>query len=289
MLAVVALLLVGASPADLASPVSPAQRALYEAGAIRNKHPKWQIDAVPWLSKLQAPAVLAELAALATTENKALFRPNWDPTALEINNRSDRDWLALALLNKGRLQPSGCRVAPETCRVLSRLTHHLQPRPPAAAEVGVRIVALQPGARLRAHHGPGGRLVAHLGILIPPTGASLTLAGEQLAWTEGEWTVFDDSFLHSAENLASTPRYILHVTFPHPDIVPPLVPPVVLDVCGPPPPSSPGAIIASTNTSHMRMDFFSNCSVQVTNLRNQSLKSAPEPLLTLCATPRHSN
>lgn len=41
-------------------------------------------------------------------------------------------------------------------------------------------------------------------------------------------------------------------------------------------------LIASTNTSHLKLDFFSNCNVQVTNLRNISLKSVPQPLLTLC-------
>jgi hypothetical protein len=279
----VALLLPTAGSVGSVGSVGAAQRALHETGAIRNLHPQWQPEAVPWLSKLQTPPVLAELAALATTDNETLFRPNWDPTGIESQADDSSDWLALSLLNKGQLQPSGCNVAPETCAVLAGLAHHLQPRPPAAAEVGVRIIALQPGARLRSHHGPGGRLVAHLGIRIPPTGASLTLDGEQLGWAEGEWTVFDDSFLHSAENLATTPRYILHVTFPHPDIVPPLVPvpPVLPDACGPPPPPSVGTIIASTNSSHMRLDFFSNCSVQVTNLRNQSLKSIPEPLLTL--------
>jgi hypothetical protein len=261
--------------------VGAAQRTLHEAGAIQNLHPQWQPEAVPWLSKLQAPPVLAELAALATIDNETLFRPNWDPTSIEIQTEDRSDWLALALLNKGRLQPSGCHVAPETCAVLAGLAHYLQPRPPAAAEVGVRILALQPGARLRPHHGPGGRLVAHLGIRIPQTGASLTLDGKQLAWAEGEWTVFDDSFLHSAENLAMTPRYILHVTFPHPDIVPPLpLDTAVAAAAAAAVDGSAALPIATIAAPGVSLAVFANCSAASTNTRNGE-PSAAEALLLL--------
>jgi hypothetical protein len=256
---------------------------------------QWPLEAAgPWLSRLQTRAVRTELAALVAGDkgdggNGDLFQPNWDPSSLSMNGTSA--WESVPLLNKGRLQRDGCRAAASTCATLAALEHHLRPRPgrwglPAATEVGVRVLKLRPGAQLRPHHGPGGRLVAHLGLKIPAQGSSLTLAGEKLHWTEGEWLIFDDSVLHSAENLGNEPRYILHVTFPNPNLVPPASSTVVL-------PSLPDTmttqllskaasrLIASTNTSHLRLDFFSNCQVQVTNLRNLSLRSPPEPLLTL--------
>ena len=111
--------------------------------------------------------------------------------------------------------------------------------------------------------------------------------------------IFDDSVPHSASNPdAHRARYVLHITFPHPDIVPATAGTVVSPFPQPhgavddgypaaaAPPSPPaGPPIASTNTSHFRLAFFANCDVQVTNLRNASLQSVPEPLLTLYNKP----
>ena len=225
-----------AFPAAAASgTVGSAQLVLVRDGVIESPlRAQWPADMLPWLAMLQTETIRDELAAVVAMDARVggLFQPNWDPSS--ISNRSG-DWESLSLLNKGRVQRAGCEVAAETCAVLRRLGHYLKPRPPAAAEVGVRILKLMPNAKLRPHHGPGGRLVAHLGIKIP-TGSSLTLDGDKLQWQEGEWLVFDDSFLHSAENLAQEPRYILHVTFPHPDLVPPMQPPAPPV---PPPPATP--------------------------------------------------
>jgi hypothetical protein len=71
---------------------------------------------------------------------------------------------------------------------------------------------------------------------------------------DGELRAFDDSYLHSAENKADKPRYILHVTFPHPDLLAPR--PALA--------GSAAAAIATTATAHVRLDFFADCGVQVT-------------------------
>lgn len=63
----------------------------------------------------------------------------------------------------------------------------------AIPQVGVRLNRLLPGARLRRHRGPGNRLVAHLGIIVPTHGAELEVDGLALHWTEGQFVVFDDS------------------------------------------------------------------------------------------------
>ena len=76
---------------------------------------------------------------------------------------------------------------------------------------------LAPGARLRSHRGPGGRLVAHLGVQVPAeNAATLTVAGETRGWTQGGLLVFDDAYEHHAQNLADVPRIVLHLTFPKP-------------------------------------------------------------------------
>ena len=180
----------------------------------------WPADGqLAWLRVLEAPAVLAELQSVARADAEApatdnfftrKFSASWDLAT------KAQDWQALPLSNKGSADDMGCAIAPITCGVLRELHPHLVPRGPAASEVGVRLLKLAGGASLRSHVGPGGRLVAHLGVSVPPS-ASLTVDGEELRWGEGKLLVFDDGFEHSAQNVGTDrPRYILQVTFPHP-------------------------------------------------------------------------
>ena len=213
---------------------------------------------VPWLAALQEKAVLTELQALADRDLNG--KPESETFAADFGPNSDLaqqpgGWTALPLLNKGRLDAAGCAAAPLTCAALSGLAAHLAPRD-GGDEVGVRVLKLAAGATLRPHVGPGGRLVAHLGLRVPPAGAALTVAGERVEWREGQFTIFDDSLLHSAENLGSTARYVLHVTFPLP---------------------REAAVVMSVSTQHAKLAVSSDCTVQVTNLRN-SISSRPEPL-----------
>ena len=207
---------IGASSGDFAGHDRPGDGPDLRGEAI------WPVEGeLAWLRALEAPAVLAELqevvladAAVAVAANASVFTPkfsaSWDLAT------AAQDWQALPLQNKGRADAAGCAIAPITCGVLAKLHPHLVPRGPAASEVGVRLLKLAGGASLRRHVGPGGRLVAHLGVSVPPS-ASLTVNGQELHWGEGKLLVFDDAFEHSAQNLAADqPRYILQVTIPHP-------------------------------------------------------------------------
>ncbi len=175
-----------------------------------------------WLAPLSGAAVVAELQEVArddrdrhatTMESSGLFEEQF--SASQPTLAPAGGWSAVTLMNKGQLNPDGCTVAPRTCAALELLQRHLAPTP-ESPEVGVRLLKLDGGAQLQAHHGPGGRLVAHLGVLVPPT-ASLTIGDESLRWVEGELLVFDDSVEHSVQNLGTDqPRYILQVVFPMP-------------------------------------------------------------------------
>ena len=173
-----------------------------------------------FLSPLSAEDVVKELQGVArddrdqaATSRSRLFE---DRFSASWTLAPGGGWSAVTLMNKGQLRTDSCTVAPRTCAALREIQPHLAPTP-QSPEVGVRLLKLDGGAQLQAHHGPGGRLVAHLGVLVPPT-ASLTVAGERLHWTEGEMLVFDDSVQHSVENVASKqPRYILQIVFPKPE------------------------------------------------------------------------
>ena len=220
---------------------------------------------ISWLERLQEPSMLAELQELADRDmardnfnfagGRLRFESSFGPNS-DLAERPG-DWTALVLLNKGRFNTAGCKAAPRTCAVLKDIAAHLNPS--RDEEVGVRLLKLRAGATLRPHLGPGGRLVAHLGVRVPRTGAALTVAGQRVQWREGEITTFDDSLLHFAENLGDHARYVLHVAFPYP---------------------SGKANIFSVSTPHLKLDANSDCTVRVTNLRN-GISSRSEPLLHL--------
>eukprot|EP01052_Picozoa_sp_SAG31_P046835 SAG31_NODE_9118_length_1330_cov_1.917141_2_plen_277_part_01 len=154
----------------------------------------------------------------------------------------------------------------------------------------MRVLKLAPGGRLQPHRGPGGRLVAHLGIKVPPE-AFLTVAGQTLRWREGGLTVFDDAALHSAANPSPRPRYILHVAFPKPpasqaggfglgDVSSATA---AADAPQQIPGSSGGAaagVVARIATVGVELTVFGNCSAVATNKHNGQ-SSVPEPLLLL--------
>lgn len=202
-----------------------------------------------------------ELQGIADVDRNAsvgtLFAAGFGPNSDLANNPVG--WTAVAFMNKGVLNHGGCTAAPKTCAVLGRLGQHLAPRA-NAEQVGVRLLKLAAGTTLRPHIGPGGRLVAHLGIRVPPSGSSLTVAGETVHWTEGNIVIFDDSAVHSSVNHAATSRYILHVTFPWA--------------------SATTGVIHTIRTPYAKLETSSDCSVVVTNLRN-NITSLPEPLAML--------
>ena len=206
--------------APLAARVGLAVLALREHGRLGVLKPIWSADEPPlhWLRMLTTPAVVAELRGVASG-NATTFSPsfqNWN-----LNAHRTSDWTSLSLLNKGQLDEAGCQLAPQTCALLRTVLPQLAPVVGIAEETGARLLRLAPGARLRPHFGPGGRLVAHLGVAVPaPRGSARLHVGSQvLSWEEGQLLVFDDGYLHWAENGGETARVILHLTFPNPTVV----------------------------------------------------------------------
>ena len=220
-------------------------------------------ESFSWLSDLAAPAIVNELSAVST-KNARAFREDWQ--GLAAPGTSAHEWSALTLLNRGRLDEQGCKLAPATCAVLGALLlrGQLQPRK-GTAEVGARLLRLGPGASLRPHRGLGGRLVAHVGI-VTPAGATLTVQGETREWETGKVLVFDDHAEHHAENRGTEARVVLHVAFPKGGRRSTAA-------------SPPIATIAAGSGS-FRVQVYANCTAQTTLLAD-GRRSALLPLLTL--------
>ncbi len=70
---------------------------------------------------------------------------------------------------------------------------------------------LPPGAKLNRHRDPfAGSLRYHLGLVTPNSDACrIWVDGEPYAWKDGEDLLFDETFIHSAENATDKTRIIL--------------------------------------------------------------------------------
>ena len=73
------------------------------------------------------------------------------------------------------------------------------------------FASLPPGAKLVRHRDPyAGSLRYHLGLVTPnDPGCYIDVDGERYHWKDGEAVMFDETFIHHAENTTDRPRVIL--------------------------------------------------------------------------------
>jgi beta-hydroxylase len=73
------------------------------------------------------------------------------------------------------------------------------------------FAVLPPGGKLGAHRDPyAGSLRYHLGLVTPNSAAcGIVVDGEPYHWRDGEAVIFDETYIHSAENRADTARLIM--------------------------------------------------------------------------------
>jgi beta-hydroxylase len=77
---------------------------------------------------------------------------------------------------------------------------------------GAMFASLEPGGRLVIHRDPyAGSLRYHLGLITPksPGQCRILVDGEPYTWRDGEDVLFDETFLHYAENTTQDNRIIL--------------------------------------------------------------------------------
>jgi beta-hydroxylase len=97
--------------------------------------------------------------------------------------------------------PSARSLCPKTVELLNSIpTVH-----------GAMFAMLPPGGKLGAHRDPfAGSLRYHLGLVTPNSDKCRILVdGVQCVWRDGEAFMFDETFIHSAENATDVNRIIL--------------------------------------------------------------------------------
>ena len=119
---------------------------------------------------------------------------------LAFNSFFKRGWKRFYLKWYGECLPSAKRECPETVRLLEQV-------PSVKAAM---FALLAPDSRLVRHRDPfAGSLRYHLGLSTPNSDlCRIFIDGQPYAWKDGEDIVFDETYIHRAENRTDEPRII---------------------------------------------------------------------------------
>lgn len=162
----------------------------------------------PWVKRLemQTPRIRGEAQAILGGAGWAPYieretrRPNTNANPL----LQDPNWSAFYLIKDGSEVALNAQRCPATMAALRELPLCRTGRTPS-----VLFSLLQPGTRIRPHHGfMNTRLICHLPLIIPAK-CALRVGNETRAWREGEVVLFDDSVEHEAWNLSRELRVVM--------------------------------------------------------------------------------
>lgn len=108
----------------------------------------------------------------------------------------------------GDFLPSALERCPKTTELIGRI-----PDVNSAA-----FTLLPPGGKLGRHRDPfASSMRYHLGLVCPTEpGCRIWVDGQEYSWKDGEDVVFDETYVHWAENTTDTTRLILFVDFTRP-------------------------------------------------------------------------
>lgn len=171
--------------------------------------PWFERSEFPWLTSIeeQTDTIRSEYAQVVG-QNADLLKPYFEQGDRATDTFSDligkSGWQSMHLLKFGRVEEN-CQKFPETMAILDSL-------PLARAGVyfpEVVFSVLGADAVIPPHHGLSNtRLAVHLPLIVPEA-CSITVGEETRQWVEGECLIFDDSFIHTAQNKSELPRLVL--------------------------------------------------------------------------------
>lgn len=185
--------------ADHSTLLAPYNAFVYATSAVP-RTPRLDVADFPELS------VLVDAWETIRDEGLALYEAGHVRVAerhndLAFNSFYKRDWRRFYLKWYGRPLPSAERLCPRTVALLRRT-------PSVHAAM---FTVLAPRSHLVRHRDPfAGSVRFHLGLRTPNADACrIFIDGEPYAWRDGEAVVFDETYIHRAENRTDVPRLIL--------------------------------------------------------------------------------
>ena len=179
--------------------LAPVNVFLYAFSAIPNK-PYTPVERFPELEKLRANAAVIREEGLALMAHARMKSPDQKDDA-GFNSFAKSGWKRFYLKWYGDAHPSALRLCPRTTELLRDI--------PSVS--GAMFATLPPGAVLNPHRDPyAGSMRYHLGLVTPNDDACrIEVDGEAYSWRDGEGVIFDETFIHRAQNETDVERLIL--------------------------------------------------------------------------------
>lgn len=179
-------------------------------------------DAFDWIDDLAAAtdAIDEELSALISAQHP--FEPYLQgsplaPVTYDHAAVGHDGWGAMHLYKVGQPVEDHIKLCPRTLEVLQRL-----PIPDVPSKSpNVLFSRLKPGMHIPPHHGQtNARLIGHLALQTPPSGAWLRVGSQKREHRRGEVMLFDDSVEHEAMNESAVDRIVLIFDIWRPELSP---------------------------------------------------------------------
>ena len=179
--------------------MAPINCFLYAFSTISSK-PYHSLEAFPELTLLQENWEKIRDEAQALESEKSIVATDGHEDA-GFNSFFRTGWKRFHLKWYGNDLVSARKKCAYTCSLLDQI-------PSIKAAM---FASLPPGARLVAHRDPyAGSMRYHLGLVTPGNSeCSIFVDGEQYTWQDGEGVIFDETFIHYAENKTDQPRIVL--------------------------------------------------------------------------------
>jgi beta-hydroxylase len=179
--------------------LAPYNALMYLFSRVKAR-PYADVSDFPELAPLQANWELIREEALRLDEGGRI-RAATGYNDLGFNSFFRSGWKRFYLKWYGETPPSALQACPQTVALLSAIP----------SIKGAMFAALPPGGKLVRHRDPyAGSLRYHLGLVTPNAPACyIEVDGQRYFWRDGEAVMFDETFIHHAENTTDQTRVIL--------------------------------------------------------------------------------
>jgi beta-hydroxylase len=185
--------------ADHANFLAPFNTLMYMFSAVRAR-PFVDLRAFPELEAITSQWQMIREEAL-TLFDEGHIRAAVGYNDIGFNTFFKRGWKRFYLKWYGDFLPSAAALCPKTAALLAKV-------PTINAAM---FALLPPGSRLGAHRDPyAGSLRYHLGLVTPNSpDCYIVVDGDKYYWKDGEAVIFDETYIHHAENKTDVTRVIL--------------------------------------------------------------------------------
>jgi len=184
---------------DHSTLMAPYNALMYLFSAVPSR-PFVDVRKLPELAQLRDNWQVMRDEALALT-GEGKIRAATGHNDLGFNSFFKQGWKRFYLKWYGAPLPSAQALCPKTVALVESL-------PSVNAAM---FALLPPGGKLNRHRDPfAGSLRYHLGLSTPNSDACrIFIDGEPYSWRDGQDVLFDETFIHSAENKTDVTRIIL--------------------------------------------------------------------------------